>query len=442
MPDAIKLNIPQGQFITNTAKFNAFVGGYRSGKTFVGCVKQCIIAMENPGIRQGYFAPTYPHIADIYYDTIPEVAELLGIFADVNPSKRRVYILDEHGYQLSEVYCRSMEHPHKIVGFQIGHALVDEIDSMPKKKASEAWKKIIARLSMVMPGRPENTVDVTTTPEGFNFVYDTFVRDVANNEAMKQYYRIVHASTKQNAKNLPKDYIPSLLASYPAQLVNAYLDGLFVNLNTGSVYPEFSRTLNHTNAQVPPLRPTKIIRPGVPEPVQPVLHIGMDFNVGRMSAIVNIIDKDGLPSTVAEILKVRDTPAMVEKLMERYEGYQLVVYPDASGSAKKTVNSTKSDHQLLKDAGMIVRVNPANPAIRDRVTSVNAMILNAKGERRWRINTDNCPQLTQLIEKQAYDENGDPVKDNTEDPIDAAGYFLAHRYPVVRREAVAVPLRA
>lgn len=37
MTKRLALNVPQGRFLAAHKKFNAFVGGYRSGKTFVGC---------------------------------------------------------------------------------------------------------------------------------------------------------------------------------------------------------------------------------------------------------------------------------------------------------------------------------------------------------------------------------------------------------------------
>jgi hypothetical protein len=83
-----------------------------------------------------------------------------------------------------------MEHPHRIVGFNIAHALVDEIDCMAIKKADSAWKKIIARMSTVWPTRAMNTIDVTTTPEGFNWVYRKFVKELvakAQRPALRNY---------------------------------------------------------------------------------------------------------------------------------------------------------------------------------------------------------------------------------------------------------------
>ncbi|ANF26025.1 terminase large subunit domain-containing protein [Stutzerimonas stutzeri] len=416
MQATLKLNKPQFEFISHPKKFSAFVGGYRSGKTFVGCVRLCINALEHPGIPQGYFAPTYPQIADIFYDTIPGVAEAFGLFADIVASNKRVHLRDSKGRCLSTIVCKSMEHPHRIVGFNIAHALVDEIDCMPIKKADSAWKKIIARMSTVWPGRAENTIDVTTTPEGFNWVYRKFVKELAANPAQRPLYGIVHASTRQNAKNLPKDYIPSLRESYPANLVDAYIDGQFVNLVSGSVYPNFCRRLNHTD---------ETIRPGEE------LHVGMDFNINRMAATVFVM-RDGEPRQLDELTSLFDTPAMIAALLQRFPGHKITVYPDASGKNRKSVNGSESDHSLLKQAGFTVRVNPANPMVRDRVLAVNAMLLNGEGVRRLKVNTDKCPVTTQVLEQQAYNEQGEPNKDGTEDPADAFGYFVVHRFPIIK----------
>lgn len=356
---------------------------------------------------------------------MPEVAQAFGLFADIVPSKKRVYLRDNLGRCLSTIVCKSMEHPHRIVGFNIAHALVDEIDCMPIKKADSAWKKIIARMSTVWHSRDQNTIDVTTTPEGFNWVYRKFVRELAANPSQRPLYGIVHASTRDNAKNLPKDYIGSLKESYPANLVDAYIDGKFVNLVSGSVYPSFDRVLNHTS---------ETIKPGE------ALHVGMDFNISRMAAMVHVI-RDGLPLLLGEITHVFDTPAMIVALKEKYPGHHISIYPDASGKNRKSVNGSETDHSLLKTAGFALIVNPANPAVRDRVLSVNAMFLNGEGERRYKVNTELCPVATGVLEQQTYNDQGEPNKDGTEDPNDALGYFIIKRFPIVKRTASTAPLR-
>lgn len=420
------LNIPQSQFLQLHHKFRAYVAGFGSGKTWVGCTGICAHFWRWPGINQGYFAPTYPQIRDIFYPTMEEVAETMGLRVEINESNKELHFYEGRRYRGTTI-CRSMEKPHTIVGFKVGNALIDELDVMKADKATIAWRKIIARMRYNEPGL-RNGIDVTTTPEGFKFVYQQFVKAVREKPALASMYGLIQASTYDNAKNLPDDYIESLRESYPPQLIEAYLNGQFVNLASGSVYPDFDRRLNHSSAVEVGNEP---------------LHVGLDFNVLNMTATVNVI-RDDLPITVSELTAVRDTPTMAKMLKERFKdkGHSVTVYPDASGQNTSSKNAGESDLSILKQAGFTVRVNSTNPAVRDRVNAVNAMILNDKLERRWKINTDRCPVTTEALEQQAYDKNGEPDKKTGHDhPNDAQGYFLVNRWPITKRTAIITPLR-
>lgn len=421
-----KLNKPQAQFLALPHKFRAFVAGFGSGKTWVGSAGLCQHAWEWPRVNSGYFAPTYAQIRDIFYPTIEEVAEQWGLTTDIHETNKEVHLFSGGQYR-STILCRSMEKPGDIVGFKIGHALIDELDVMKAHKAAIAWRKIIARMRYKAVGL-KNGIDVTTTPEGFKFVHAQFVKALREKPELRTLYGLVQASTYDNAKNLPDDYISSLKATYPPQLIEAYIRGQFTNLSSGSVYPNFDRVLNHTAEQ---------IKDGE------ALHIGLDFNVMNMTAAVSVI-RDGLPLTLEELTKVRDTPAMAALIKERYqEKHQTItIYPDASGGNTSSKNASESDLSILRQAGFTVSVNPANPAVKDRVNAVNAMTLSSDGERRWKINTDTCPVLTESQEQQAYDSNGQPDKSTGHDHAnDASGYFLVKRYPIVKRTAAISTLR-
>nr|WP_246333254.1 phage terminase large subunit [Stenotrophomonas tumulicola] len=397
-------------------KFRAFVGGFGSGKTWVGCGSLCQHAWQFPRIPAGYFAPSYPQIRDIFYPTIEEVAFDWGLRAQINQSNKEAHLYAGRQYRCT-VICRSMDKPSSIVGFKVGKALVDEIDTLKKKKAHEAWRKIIARLRVKADGL-QNGIDVTTTPEGFNFVYEQFEKIPGDDPKKAALYGKVHASTYDNEAFLPEDYIESLFETYPAQLVLAYIEGQFVNLTSGSVYGTFSRKLNGTMATIAEDEP---------------LHVGMDFNVMNMTAIVCVIRADQ-PMALEELTGIRDTPAMIDALKERFPDQRITVYPDASGGSSHTNNASISDLGLLRaERNFSVRVPTANPRIRARVVSVNAMLCNAKGQRRLLVNAYGCPKLTEALEKQAYDDNGMPDKTTGFDhPPDALGYFIHSRFPAVR----------
>ena len=420
------LNVPQSQFLALPHKFRGYVAGFGSGKTWVGCGGLMQHFWEFPRINAGYFAPTYPQIRDIFYPTIEEVAFDWGLKVKINESNKEVHVFEGRKSR-GTIICRSMEKPETIIGFKIGKALCDELDVMKTEKAKHAWRKIIARMRYKVDGL-KNGVDVTTTPEGFKFVYEQFVKMVAEKPELKALYGLIQASTYDNELNLPADYIPSLLASYPPQLIKAYLNGQFCNLVSGTVYVCFDRKLNHSDEE---------IQPG------DALHIGMDFNVLKMAAVVYVI-RDGFPHAVAELTDVRDTPDMARLISERFKakGHAITIYPDASGQNTSSKSASESDISILKQAGFTIHVTGANPAVKDRVLATNAMLLNGDGVRRMKVNTRNCPKFTEGLEQQAYDKNGEPDKKSGVDHVNDAGtYPIVRLWPIVKRTTTQTPLR-
>lgn len=416
MPVNAKLNIPQAEFLKMDKKFKAYISGFGGGKTWAGGGGVCQHVWKHPKINSGYFAPTYPQIRDIFFPTIEECAYDWGLDVEIKESNKEIHYYS-NGFYRSTTICRSMEKPASIVGFKIGHALVDEIDILTTERATQAWRKIIARMRYNVDGL-RNGIDVTTTPEGFKFTYNQFLKAPSENPKIAHLYGIIQASTYDNELFLPDDYIDSMLLSYPPQLIKAYLNGEFVNLKSGLVYPTFSRTLNHTDAE---------IKDGE------VLHIGMDFNVLKMAAAIYVI-RDGQPLLLNELTDVRDTPTIAVLLNEKYGGRnEMVIYPDASGASKSSQNASLSDHAILRQAGFNVYTNKSNPSIKDRVNAVNGAICNSKGVRRLLVNTHHCPQATQGLEQQIYDEHGMPDKKAGVDHLnDAIGYMINHKFPVVK----------
>lgn len=414
----LRLNKPQGEFLSAIKPFNAFVGGYRSGKTFVGCVRLWWLAVNYPGIKLGYFAPTYPMISDIFYTTISEVGELLSeewnldLEIDINISRKEVWLF-VNGIEYAMVKCRAMENAHRIVGFDINHAQVDEIDTMKMDKASAAWLKIIARMSSVMPEYPVNTVDFTTTPEGFNFVYDLFVAQVGAKPDMAQHYSLTKASTKENAKNLPDDYIQKLYDTYPSNLVDAYIDGEFVNLTSGTVYYAYKRQQSNSSETIQP---------------NETLYIGQDFNVGKMASTI-YVKRFNEWHAVAELVDLFDTPDVIRVIKERWadKGHRIIMYPDASGKARKSNGASISDIALFQQAGFEVRVNSTNPAVKDRVLAMNKALESGI----VKVNAKECPVTARGLEQQAYDKNGEPDKSSGVDhQNDSTSYVIAYELPV------------
>ena len=406
----------QMAFIKSDATFPSFVGGFGSGKTAaaIGRALRCLAYF--PTCDVAYYLPTYGLVEDIAYQRFPALLLEYGLPCKINKQTATLVM----GRQ--RLLFRTMDNPDRIVGYEVAHSILDELDTLPIDKARNVWNKVIARnrqKAITNKGRvARNTVAVATTPEGFRFVYERWVKLGGPG------YELYRAKTMENAANLPDGYIDNLRNTYPSNLLAAYLDGEFVNLAAGSVYPEFDRVLNGS---------TEKIRDNEP------LHIGMDFNVEHMAAVVFVL-RDGDPHAVAEVTGVFDTPAMIRILADRYKSHAIYVYPDASGRNRKSVNASESDIALIRQSRMTVLVNTTNPAVKDRVLSTNRMI-HADGVRRLKVNPDTCPGFVEALEKQAYDKNGEPDKTSGLDHVvDAGTYFVAYKFPVVHRRTTVSPI--
>jgi hypothetical protein len=407
----VVLTGPQHDFVAAEEQFPALVAGFGAGKTHAGVWRAITKKLAYPKQNVAYYLPTYDLVARTGFPRFEEIFEQIKLPYKLNKNEA---VLEVAG--CGQVIFRTMDAPARIVSFEVADSIVDELDTLPIEKARDVWNKVISRNRQKKPDGSLNTVGVATTPEGFRFVYERWKKNPAAG------YRLIKATTQSNAANLPAGYIDSLRASYPSNLLSAYLDGEFVNLTAGSVYPGFDRHLNATN---------ETIKAGEP------LHIGLDFNVTKMAAVINVI-RDGKPLALDELTDVFDTPAMIALIKKKYAGHSIMVYPDASGGNRKSQNASESDLSLLRQAQFRVCVNASNPAVKDRVLSMNKIIES----REWRVNPDTCPTLVEGLEKQPYDKHGEPDKSGGLDhALDAAGYFITYKFPVVKRTAVVESLR-
>lgn len=382
----------QAEFISSTARHTGLVGGYRSGKSQAGVFKTVAKKMQMPNVDCAYYLPTYGLIKDVAFPKFKDVLDANGMKYQINKSDKDIIT------KFGRIILRSMDNPDSIIGYEVGYSLIDEADILSKPKMFEIMKMVLARNS-VKSVNTNNCTDFVSTPEGFNFLYDFFVKKDSKNK------KLIKASTKDNPF-ISESYIESLNESYTENQLKSYLNGEFVNLTSGSVYHSFDRDKNHSDREIKN---------------SDVLHIGMDFNITNMSATFRV--SDGNTSTaIDEITEAYDTAEMIDIINKKYPNHKKVIYPDASGAARKTAGG--SDLKLLREAKFIIRNKKKNPKVRDRITTANRKFLNSKGKAECFVNTNNCPNLTEAYEQLAY-KNDVPDKNSGHDHItDADTYCI------------------
>jgi phage terminase large subunit-like protein len=382
----------------------AFCAGYGAGKTRTMCAWTTCMALDNPNTTGVLFAPTGPLVRDVVIRSLEDYWTELGI-----PFEYRASPLPEFKVMLPlgpvVVLCRSMENWQRIIGINASFIGAEEIDTSKTEIARRAVEKFLGRLR----AGNRRQLGMFSTPEGFGLMYSLFVE-----EGDKPDRAIYRAKSTDNPY-LPADFIEGMRENYPANLLNAYLNGEFTLLTQACVYPEYNRELNRSEISQPTEADT--------------LWCGVDFNVDRCWIAVCIQRGDGI-HVIAEHI-TRDTPGVIERLRQEYQPWidhgQLIVCPDASSQSRSTKNAGISDFGLMKQAGLRLQTQSSNPFIRDRVLTLNSLILNAKGERRLFVHPD-CKGMIKGLEQHAYDQatqqpmKGDGGIDDLSGQMDALGY--------------------
>ena len=388
------------------------IGGYRSGKTFCLCHKAIYMASQNIGYRGALLEPTHSMLKRVLVPTMMQVLGSVGLRYTYRASDPHSFTLHfPHGD--AEILLLSAENYQRIAGVSLAYWGADEFDLIPHETASNAFNMLVSRLTKanIMQGF------ITSTPEGYAFLYELFVeKSIDDDGNQKTDRRLIRARTMDNPF-IDENYIPRMREMYPKKALEAYLNGDFVNLNQSSVYYSYDQSLNDTKLLIDSFHPTFPI------------HIGVDFNVGIMASIVGMISNDGTAYIIDEIFGAQNTEDLCRKIKDKYPNRQIHVYPDASGAARKSSAST-TDIAILRNAGFEVHVKTSNPRVKDRINSVNALLCNGNATRRLFINRSKCPKLSKSLSQQSY-VNGEPDKSNGIDhPLDSLGYFVYWHYPV------------
>ena len=374
----------------------ALVCGFGAGKTYALVSKSIILASMNVGCISAIFEPTAPMLRDILMRTMNELLELWEI-----PFTFRASPLPEYQLQFKEgvhtILLRTILTYQRLRGQNLCAVGFDEADTVNKRDAEQAMNMALARLR----SGDVQQFYATTTPEGHSWAFDTFEKNA------KEDTRLIKAKTSDNPY-LPEGFIDSLLENYPPQLIQAYLNGNFCNLTTGQVYDKFDRNI-HVLETDPVINEHEPIR------------VGIDFNIGNMNAVIGIATANKF-IVIDEIAKSHDTDSLAKEIKAKYPFNKIYVYPDASGGNRST-NASRTDIQILESYGFLNQSALSNPAIRDRVNSVQGMFLNGKGESKMMI-SKKAIRLIECLELQSYNDRGEPDKDAGYDHMnDALGYI-------------------
>jgi hypothetical protein len=399
-----------------TSRIKVLQGGYRSGKTVAGVAAVVDMAFRSGGFPILVVEPTYRMVVDVFVATAKRMLDAWRLPYVWHKTDK---ILTIGRRKQVEILCRSADEPRSLEGITAGGLLVDEWELCDV----EALTTAMARVSM----GPCQQIVLTGTPEGYGPAYEMILAKPSPD--VRQW-----SVTSSANSYLSSTYVESMRQRMDDSTASEKLDGVRT-AKGGRVYGRFDRRVHCVSPVV----------------VKGTIQIACDFNVRYMHWIVVETDQSQRTThVVGEVIKEGGTTTdehaervaqWIAQYLTRTRGrhytrddvYQmrLQAYVDASGTALRST-STKSDVALLTQAGFRPVHGNANPAVKDRVNTLNVLFR----DRRVTVDAAAAPVLTRALETQALDKHGDPDKRGDIDHgIDALGYLCHWQWPVHRPRA-------
>lgn len=296
--------------------------------------------------------------------------------------------------------------PTDIYGPNINICLCDEIDELAEMKAIEAHKALSERTRITLPDGRKPFIMYFSTVHGYRGLY----KIVQKLRRDRLRYCLVRGLTRNNT-SLDPAYVKNLYAIYDDNERMAYLEGMFVNLMAGRVYPEYDERKHR-------IKPFEV-------GAEYTVMIGQDLNSGFSKAAA-VIKKDGrLYITCGwSFDEIGHAP---EEMRKKYVRNEILWFPDCAG--KEIIKGYK---QQIIDWGIQCRIGSANPRILDRVFYVNKLFRMGL---LYVFNTKETDELSEALKVRAYDQNGKPEKGQGEKSpdhfCDALEYVI---YRIVRSD--------
>lgn len=401
------LTNPQKEVIECQKRFRVLISGRRFGKTFLA-VNELAKFSRYPKKKVWYVAPTYRMCRDIIWNDLVDRLTQHKWLRKTNNSDLTAFLRNG-----SVISLRGADNENSLRGVGLDFLCMDEFADIKE----HAWYEV---LRPTLSDRNGHAL-FTGTPRGYgNWSYNLFLNCETNNEwASFKYTTLEGGQVSSNEIEQAKQDLDerTFRQEYEASFVNY----------AGQIYYNFDRVENVIDEY---------------EPKTNTIHIGMDFNIDPMSAIITEIIDDKIYCFDEIIIYSSNTDEMAQEIKARYPNKNIFIYPDPASKQRKTSAGGFTDLSILKNVGFNVRVRNSHPLIRDRINAVNTKLKNTNGKRTLFI-AKNLKNMLKSIERQIYKENTViPDKDNNYDHMnDALGYLVELVFPLKRDFTPSKPKR-
>jgi hypothetical protein len=400
------LSAAQTEIVEAPQRFKVVVAGRRFGKTHLAIRELCRHASP-PDQTVWYVAPTYKQAKMIAFKALKKKLLTLRWARKINETELSFEL--KNG---SIIALKGADNYDSLRGIGLDYLVLDEFADI----SSEAWYET---LRPTLADREGGALFIGT-PKGLNWAHDLFTAQDEYPEEWRSF-----SYTTIEGGNVKPEEVEAARRSLDIRTFRQEFEATFETFS-GRVFYAFDRKYN--------------LRTYV-DPLPREIHIGMDFNVDPMTAVVAI--KSGTELQVIDEIKIfgSSTDEMVQEIKTRYPTNTVICYPDPAGAQRKTSAGGRTDHTILRNAGFQVRAPHSHNAIRDGVNAVNAKLRSSSGETTLYIDP-KCKYAIECLEKQTYKAGTSiPDKDSGYDHMnDALRYMVDYLFPI-RQPVAAMPIK-
>lgn len=394
------LNPGQLTISNSPARFKVVIAGRRWGKTHLA-TRELAHVCRYPNKLAWYIAPSYRMCRNILWDPLKTRLSTLNWIAKTNETDLSIIL--KNG---SKIALKGADNPDSLRGVSLDAVVFDEF----------AWIDETAWTHVIRPtlSDRQGTAMFISTPIGRNWAYDLYQRGLDPTEHSWESF----SYTTIEGGNVTADEIESARRDLDARTFRQEYEATFEDY-ANRIFYSFDRAHN--------VKPYDKSTPKV-------IHVGLDFNVGKMSAAIFAQEGNNVHAIDEVSMQSSNTQEVCDEIISRYPGTKVFVYPDPSGAARKSsAASGTTDHTILANAGFVVKAPHKHNPVRDGINAVNSKLCSASNERTLYIDP-RCKGIIESLEKHSYKEgSSQPDKDSGFDHMsDAIRYYIDYVFPVRR----------
>ena len=232
----------------------------------------------------------------------------------------------------------------------------DELDELDTQTAMAVVKSINDRCRQQVEGFRTPFMVYTTSSQGLKGTYQT----VMHFKKTGIGYVLMRARTKDNIY-LPKDYVHNMYSIYNEKEVACYLEGQFVSVDSGLVFPDYRKDRNLLDSDL-----YEYVRDNLTDAT---IYIGQDFNSFGNNAVASTVLKGEDGTCAIVLLKDYEFPDIrraPETFRYDFPTQKIVWIPDMT--YKEHFGEFKKELRLFK---ITIAYRSCNPLVGDRNFACN-----------------------------------------------------------------------